>query len=121
MSLTQAEFEELKFKLRQMRKSMHKDNSISRMNSKGDRVYQLNIQLFPVSNAMPEVAEKRKQQKAMGLGATSAGASILSKPVSGQPQVSGKTTSDGVPAEKSQKADVGSLVASAASAADLFR
>lgn len=51
LSLTEKEFEELKFKLRQMRKSLHKDNSIARMSSKGDRVYQLNLQLFPVSNA----------------------------------------------------------------------
>lgn len=51
LSLTQSEFEELKFKLRQMRKSLHKDNSIARTNSKGERVYQLNLQLFPVSNA----------------------------------------------------------------------
>lgn len=51
MSLTEKEFEEMKFKLRQMRKSFHKDNSIARMNAKGERVYQLNLQLFPVSNA----------------------------------------------------------------------
>jgi uncharacterized protein (TIGR02147 family) len=51
MSLTKQEFEEIKFKLRQMRKQINKDNSIARANSKGERVYQLNIQLFPVSNA----------------------------------------------------------------------
>lgn len=51
MSLTEKEFEEIKFKLRQMRKSLHKENSIARMSEKGDRVYQLNLQLFPVSNA----------------------------------------------------------------------
>ena len=50
LSLTQTEFEELKFKLRQMRKSLHKENNIARMNGKGERVYQLNLQLFPVSN-----------------------------------------------------------------------
>lgn len=50
LSLTQSEFEELKFKLRQMRKAVHKDNSIRRNESKGDRVYQLNLQLFPVTN-----------------------------------------------------------------------
>jgi uncharacterized protein (TIGR02147 family) len=50
MSLTKTEFDEIKFKLRQMRKQINKDNSIARMNSKGERVYQLNIQLFPVSN-----------------------------------------------------------------------
>jgi len=50
MCLTKAEFEEIRFKLRQMRKNLHKDNSISRMSKKGERVYQLNIQLFPVTN-----------------------------------------------------------------------
>lgn len=50
LSLTAKEFDELKFKLRQMRKSLHKDNSIARLADKGERVYQLNLQLFPVSN-----------------------------------------------------------------------
>ncbi len=51
LSLTEKEFEELKFKLRQMRKSLNKDNSIARLGEKGQRVYQLNLQLFPVSDA----------------------------------------------------------------------
>ena len=51
LAMTEKEFEELKFKLRQFRKTLNKDNSIARMASKGDRVYQLNLQLFPVSNA----------------------------------------------------------------------
>ncbi len=55
MSLTKAEFEEIKFKLRQMRKGLNKDNSIARMKSKGERVYQLNIQLFPVTNSVEGV------------------------------------------------------------------
>lgn len=50
LSLTKQEFEEIKFKLRQMRKQINKDNSIARSATKGERVYQLNIQLFPVSN-----------------------------------------------------------------------
>lgn len=50
LAMTAHEFEELKFKLRQLRKSLHKDNSIARMSNKGDRVYQLNLQLFPVTN-----------------------------------------------------------------------
>lgn len=49
LSLTKDEFEEIKFKLRQMRKAIHKDNSLARMKSTGERVYQLNIQLFPVT------------------------------------------------------------------------
>lgn len=51
LSMTKKEFEELKFKLRQMRKGLTKDNSIARMGAKGERVYQLNIQLYPVSDA----------------------------------------------------------------------
>lgn len=51
MSLTETEFEQIKFKLRHLRKSMHKDNLTARESSKGERVYQLNLQLFPVSNA----------------------------------------------------------------------
>ena len=51
LSLTEREFNDIKFKLRQLRKSLHKENSIARMNDKGERVYQLNLQLFPVSNA----------------------------------------------------------------------
>lgn len=51
LSLTTKEFEDIKFKLRQMRKALHKENAIARMNDKGERVYQLNLQLFPVSNA----------------------------------------------------------------------
>lgn len=58
MSLTKAEFEEVKFKLRQLRKSIHKDNAIARGQGKGERVYQLNIQLFPVSNRADGVEEK---------------------------------------------------------------
>lgn len=50
LSLTEKEFEDIKFKLRQLRKSLHKENAIARMNTKGERVYQLNLQLFPVSN-----------------------------------------------------------------------
>ncbi len=51
MSLTEKEFNDVKFKLRQLRKSLHKENSIARISEKGDRVYQLNLQLFPVTNA----------------------------------------------------------------------
>jgi len=52
LSLTKQEFDEIKFKLRQMRKQINKDNSIARTSSKGEKVYQLNIQLFPVTNAV---------------------------------------------------------------------
>jgi len=69
MSLTKEEFEEIKFKLRQLRKSIHKDNSIARADKKGERVYQLNIQLFPVTNKVSEeqIAELKKQLQAQGI------------------------------------------------------
>ncbi|MFZ4404036.1 MAG: TIGR02147 family protein [Pseudobdellovibrionaceae bacterium] len=56
LSLTAHEFEELKFKLRQLRKSVHKDNSIARMKGAGEKVYQLNIQLFPVTLAATQTS-----------------------------------------------------------------
>lgn len=59
LSMTKAEFEEVKFKLRQMRKSIHKDNAIARTKEKGERVYQLNIQLFPVTNAQAQNVERK--------------------------------------------------------------
>ena len=49
VALTQEEFEQTRFDLRQLRKRIHKDVTVKRQTSKGDRVYQLNIQLFPVT------------------------------------------------------------------------
>jgi uncharacterized protein (TIGR02147 family) len=49
MSLTQAEFEDLRFQLRKIRKQVHKDTALKRTTTKGERVYQLNLQLFPVT------------------------------------------------------------------------
>jgi uncharacterized protein (TIGR02147 family) len=49
LALTKEEFEQIKFQLRKMRKELNKDNSIKRMSSPGERVYQLNLQLFPVT------------------------------------------------------------------------
>ena len=49
MALTKEEFEHIKFEVRQLRKRLYKDYSVKRENSKGERVYQLNFQLFPVT------------------------------------------------------------------------
>jgi uncharacterized protein (TIGR02147 family) len=49
LALTEGEFEQLKFELRQFRKRWFKDVSVNRKATKGDRVFQLNIQLFPVT------------------------------------------------------------------------
>jgi uncharacterized protein (TIGR02147 family) len=51
LALTKEEFEQLKFQLRKMRKEINKDNSIRRLSEPGERVYQLNLQLFPVTNS----------------------------------------------------------------------
>jgi uncharacterized protein (TIGR02147 family) len=50
LSLTKAEFDELRLTLRKIRKDAQKNTSVARANSKGERVYQLNLQLFPVTN-----------------------------------------------------------------------
>jgi len=49
LALTEKEFEQLKFELRQFRKRWAKDIGVARKGEKGDRVFQLNIQLFPVT------------------------------------------------------------------------
>lgn len=49
MALTEDEFEVLKFELRQFRKRWAKDVGVARKATKGHRVFQLNIQLFPVT------------------------------------------------------------------------
>lgn len=51
LSLTEKEFEQLKFELRQFRKRWAKDIGVARKTEKGDRVFQLNIQLFPVTKS----------------------------------------------------------------------
>jgi uncharacterized protein (TIGR02147 family) len=51
LALTKEEFEQVRLKLRSMRKALHKDNAIARGTKKGERVYQLNLQLFPVTNS----------------------------------------------------------------------
>jgi uncharacterized protein (TIGR02147 family) len=50
LALTDDEFEILKFELRQFRKRWFKDVSVARKSTKGRRVFQLNIQLFPVTS-----------------------------------------------------------------------
>lgn len=59
LSLTAAEFEDIRFQLRKLRKAIHKENTIRRMKNKGERVYQMNLQLYPVTNSSKiENAEK---------------------------------------------------------------
>jgi uncharacterized protein (TIGR02147 family) len=50
LSLTEEEFNQIKFEIRQLRKRVSKDIQAKRMNSKGERLYQLNLQFFPVTD-----------------------------------------------------------------------
>ena len=50
LSLTKSEFEELRFQLRKFRKDVQKNIGMKRESSKGERVFQLNLQLFPVTD-----------------------------------------------------------------------
>ncbi len=56
VAMTEPEFEQLRFEVRQLRKKWIKDFSVRRKNEKGDRVYQLNIQLFPMTKKSSEAS-----------------------------------------------------------------
>ena len=124
LSLTKTEFEEIKFKLRQMRKALHKDNSIARMKDKGERVYQLNIQLFPVTNAVESVVKAPVMKSSLDIVTETP---IVEAPVvvAEQAPVVPVAAAPVVPAapkeQKNERSNVSSLAATAASAADLFR
>lgn len=49
VAMTEEEFQQVRFELRQLRKRLQKDILVKRKADKGERVYQLNIQLFPVT------------------------------------------------------------------------
>lgn len=140
LSLTKQEFEEIKFKLRQMRKALHKDNNIARMKGKGERVYQLNIQLFPVTNPVPGIEKAPvavpsfdlKAKAMVGVSLEKAKAVVVEEkapavaavavvpPVAPAASVAATSTEE-TAAAKDSRANVSSLAATAASAADLFR
>ena len=50
IAMTQPEFEQVRFELRQTRKRIQKDLKMKREAGPGERVYQMNIQLFPVTD-----------------------------------------------------------------------
>ncbi|UOF00606.1 TIGR02147 family protein [Bdellovibrio reynosensis] len=120
LSLTKAEFEEIKFKLRQMRKNLHKDNSIARMKEKGERVYQLNIQLFPVTNAVAGVEKTQAPVLKPSLDIKPE-PTIVETPVSVAAAQVAATAQAQAQAAENNRSNVSSLAATAASAADLFR
>jgi uncharacterized protein (TIGR02147 family) len=50
VSMTEDEFQAVRFELRQLRKRLQRDILVKRKATKGDRVYQMNIQLFPLTD-----------------------------------------------------------------------
>ena len=52
VALTAEEFEKYRFELRQLRKRIHKEIAVKRQDAKGERVYQLNLQLFPITDKL---------------------------------------------------------------------
>lgn len=50
LSMTEDEFNQVRFELRQLRKRLQRDILVKRKAAKGDRVYQMNIQLFPLTD-----------------------------------------------------------------------
>ncbi len=50
VAMTEEEFNQVRFELRQLRKRLQRDILVKRKVSKGERVYQLNVQLFPVTD-----------------------------------------------------------------------
>ena len=60
LAMTAKEYEWARFELRKLRKHIQKEISVNREQSQGDRVYQVNMQLFPVTDEviLEEVKEK---------------------------------------------------------------
>lgn len=50
VAMTEEEFQQVRFELRQLRKRLQRDILVKRKSTKGERVYQLNVQLFPVTD-----------------------------------------------------------------------
>lgn len=50
MAMTEKEYEWVRFELRKLRKNLQKQLMINREENQGDRVYQVNMQLFPVTD-----------------------------------------------------------------------
>jgi hypothetical protein len=113
-----------------MRKSIHKDNSIARMKTKGERVYQMNIQLFPVTNASDLAAQSPVLESALDLKPETemiegvdevVVVNVAPSVVVPEPVLQAQATAPVDPAAKDSRTNVSSLAATAASAADLFR
>lgn len=58
LAMTEKEYEWVRFELRKLRKQIQKEISMKREQAPGERVYQVNIQLFPVTDKVEEAPEK---------------------------------------------------------------
>lgn len=58
LAMMEKEYEWARFELRKLRKQIQKQISMNREEDSGDRVYQVNIQLFPVTDKAKETVEK---------------------------------------------------------------
>ncbi len=52
LAMTEKEFEWVRFELRKLRKQIQKEISMKREQTQGDRVYQVNMQLFPLTDSV---------------------------------------------------------------------
>lgn len=59
LALTEDEFMQLRFELRQLRKRWQREVAAKRSVSKADRIYQVNIQLFPITKARTTAGSKK--------------------------------------------------------------
>ncbi len=62
LAMTEKEFEWVRFELRKLRKQIQKEISMKREQTPGDRVYQVNIQLFPVTDKVENPIPAQKQK-----------------------------------------------------------
>ncbi|MCJ8275539.1 MAG: DUF4423 domain-containing protein, partial [Bdellovibrionales bacterium] len=60
--MTEKEYEWVRFELRKLRKHIQKEIQTKREEDKGERVYQVNIQLFPVTDKVEK--DKKKSAEA---------------------------------------------------------
>ena len=66
LALTEKEYEWVRFELRKLRKYIQKKILTQRVHTKGDRVYQINIQLFPLTESTKVNSAKMDSVKSTG-------------------------------------------------------
>jgi len=64
LSMTEKEYEALRFDLRKLRKQVQTDIGVNREQSQGERVYQFNVQLFPVTDKVERGKKKSREDLA---------------------------------------------------------